>query len=672
MQKYRLGEQIGQGGFSITWLAYDRKQSAKQKAAYIVKELCLDKIEDWKAVEQFEREARVLSHLNHPHIPAFVDFVEEEQAGGKRLFLVQALIEGQDLESLIQAGKYFTEQEVQAIARTLTEVLVYLQSFSPAIVHRDIKPGNIMLRAADQHVYLIDFGAVKAPEQTDSEQGLTVTGTFGYMPIEQIEGRALPASDIYGLGMSLIYLLSHTEPNRLPKQGLILDFRPYVNISEGFARVIDKMIAPDVKKRYAHAADLLTDLQDLQTQSPASTFTRKHWKLTAAALVLFGLTGFAAVRELTTPESSPQVTPVQEASPALAKTPALTTTAEYKQAADGHYYREEWRQAVPAYQLYLKAKADDTEALFRLGYSAGKQLDHATAVAAYQQLEKIAPNAQSNLFYNLGYNYYQLKKIPQATHYFKKMLATDAKHVGSLNYMGLIELEQKKFAAAKAYFDQVLAIDPTYKYSLNNYGELYKQQNQLPQALLYFQRAVASDPAYALPAYNQSEVYYMQKKYNDCLQAAGKAIEKSGVYASAYNQRGLCYRGLKQLDAAAQDFKIAIQQSPVYATAYYNLGLTYDDTEDLKQAEHFYQEALRVNPEHHRALNNLGYIYERQNKYQQALEQYDKALKVTPEAQYYDNRGGAYKQLKQCALAVADFKLACQKGRSSACEKTCS
>ncbi len=665
MQKYRLTEQIGQGGFALTWLAQERLNTNKNAAQYVVKELCLDKIDHWKAVEQFEREARVLSHLKHKNIPEYIDFIEEEHENGKRLFLVQALIQGNDLESLIKTGKHFTENDVQAIATTLAEVLTYLQDFSPSIIHRDIKPSNIMLRDSDSQVYLIDFGAVKGPAQVDSEQGATITGTFGYMPLEQAEGQAVPATDIYALGMTLVYILSHTDPTRLPKQGLKVDFRPYVNISEPFAKIIDKMIEPDLKKRYATAQILQQDLAKLKDRTEPLTANKKNWKSTAIAVFVFaGVTG-AAYFELAAPPEGSEPFPQSESSP------VSMTYSEHKRLADQHYNNQGWSQAVTAYQAYLKAVPKDTEALFRLGYCAGKNLDHAIAVKAYLQLEQIDSQAYSSLFYNLGYNYYKLDQTPQSIAYFKQMLTRDAKHLGSLNYLGLIYLKQKNYGLSKSYFDKVLALDPNYKYSLNNYGEWYQRQNKPEQALAYFQRAAKSDPDYALPYYNQAEVYYDQKKITDCVQAATQAIDKAKTYASAYNQRGLCYRGLKQWNVAIKDFEMATQQSPTYASAHYNLGLTYDDQGNLEKAEHFYLEALKVKGTHDRSLNNLGYIYERQKKDSLALEKYTFAIAVNPKAMYYNNRGGIYQQLKQCTLAQADYKIACQKGHSKACKKTC-
>ena len=130
LAEYTIEREMGRGGFAVTWLA-EKKTDPKSEGAssrqVILKELLLDRIEDWKALEAFEREARVLSHLRHPGIPAFIDFIEKQTPEGKRLFLVQSFIEGQDIEALIQSGRYFTEAEVIDMAMQICRVLVYLR-----------------------------------------------------------------------------------------------------------------------------------------------------------------------------------------------------------------------------------------------------------------------------------------------------------------------------------------------------------------------------------------------------------------------------------------------------------------------------------------------------------------------------------------------------------------
>jgi hypothetical protein len=212
---------------------------------------------------------------------------------------VQEYVDGKSLAQLVQEGRHFSEPEALRLALKLCDLLQYLHSLSPPIVHRDLKPGNIILSAEDR-LFLMDFGAVKDSMLTDYAKSLgtlTVVGTYGYMPIEQIEGRAQPQSDLYALGMTLIHLLSHKEPIDIEKKGLELDFRPHVNISDNFAGVIKKLIAPDWQQRYQSAADVKADIERLERKRPIK---RKAGRVKRALLVMaticvvFGLAGYIA------------------------------------------------------------------------------------------------------------------------------------------------------------------------------------------------------------------------------------------------------------------------------------------------------------------------------------------------------------------------------------------
>ncbi len=255
-QRYRLDQIIGRGGFAVTWRARDL-QTGKDVA---VKELSIRAVEQWRAIELFEREARVLRNLRHPHIPAYVDFISPSgEAGSDEAFvLVQELAPGRSLADLVTSGWRATEGDAKAIARQVLETLVYLHAFSPPVVHRDIKPQNL-LQDAHGGVMLVDFGSVRDTLATESELG-SVAGTFGYMAPEQFSGRALPASDLYALGATLVHVLSHRAPAELPQRELRLDFRPFVQVSDGFARFLEHLLEPVPERRFGSAREALAAL----------------------------------------------------------------------------------------------------------------------------------------------------------------------------------------------------------------------------------------------------------------------------------------------------------------------------------------------------------------------------------------------------------------------------
>lgn len=168
-----------------------------------------------KSLELFERECKTLKHLKHPGIPRFIAAWShegnEEQA--PEAVLVQEYIPRKNLQQWLEDGRRFTETEALELALQMCEILSYLHGFSPPVIHRDIKPGNVILDDK-QRLFLIDFGAVKQT-LTNQSQSVTMIGTFGYMPLEQMEGKSLPASNLFLLpGCHLGLSFKRAHPGR--------------------------------------------------------------------------------------------------------------------------------------------------------------------------------------------------------------------------------------------------------------------------------------------------------------------------------------------------------------------------------------------------------------------------------------------------------------------------
>lgn len=264
--RYQIEEKLGEGGFAITYLALDR--STGQRC--VVKELSWKWADDWKTIELFEREAHVLAGLNHPGIPRFIEFFAD-RGEETRMYLVQEYIGADNLTALVERGRRFTEREVIEIALKATEILEYLHGFTPSIIHRDIKPSNLMLDNSGR-LHLVDFGAVRDKvlnDQKSEAAGRTIVGTYGYMPFEQFQGNALPASDIFSLGATLVFVLSRKEPHEIESGGSRLEFESHVSVSSGMVAVLRKMLEPDAANRYASAQDLRGDLEALLAGKPA-------------------------------------------------------------------------------------------------------------------------------------------------------------------------------------------------------------------------------------------------------------------------------------------------------------------------------------------------------------------------------------------------------------------
>ncbi|MDB4959784.1 MAG: serine/threonine protein kinase [Myxococcales bacterium] len=213
-----------------------------------LKELAFVHAPSLDAIAAFEREAKFLRALEHPAIPRFLASFEEGHGVHTRYYLAQELVVGEALDHL--DDHWYTEAEIVALAKQVLEILVYLQSLSPMVIHRDVKPANL-LRRADGSIALVDFGAAHVQGTT---AGSTTIGTFGYMPIEQLAGLVDATTDVYALGATLLHLLTRQEPWRLAQN------RTTLNVSAPLRAFFDKMIAPDARDRFASAKAALVAL----------------------------------------------------------------------------------------------------------------------------------------------------------------------------------------------------------------------------------------------------------------------------------------------------------------------------------------------------------------------------------------------------------------------------
>ena len=257
-QRYEILRVVGKGRMGITYEARD----LENRSHIALKVIYLQHLTDAKQLELLEREVAVLKKLNHPNIPSYLDYFEVDSTTDRVFYIVQQLALGKNLAQWVKYGWRVTEKEVQEIAAQILDILIYLHSFSPPIIHRDIKPHNLIC-SQDSKMFLVDFGAVQNAYYTTFMGGNTTVGTFGYMPLEQASGKAVPASDLYSLGVTLLYLLTHRSPDEL-SNGLTFDVRSHIQLSEEFTEWLEKILEPDVEKRFSSAQEALRVLKNPQ------------------------------------------------------------------------------------------------------------------------------------------------------------------------------------------------------------------------------------------------------------------------------------------------------------------------------------------------------------------------------------------------------------------------
>ena len=268
--RYKILEYLAQGGFGRTYLAEDTQLPGQDVC--VVKQL-YPSSQSPRFLEVarrlFKTEASVLHNLGHHlQIPELLAYFEEES----KFYLVQQYIEGHTLATELEDERIWTEVEVVELLQDVLHVLQFIHS--KGVIHRDIKPDNLIRRQSDRKLVLVDFGTVKQVlqgEQTNLGQLTVAVGTQGYMPTEQARGKPRPTSDIYALGMIAIQALTGIAPINLEEddEGEII-WQPLANVSSGLEEILSQMTRYHFKDRISSPAEILQNL----TKLPSSNATK--------------------------------------------------------------------------------------------------------------------------------------------------------------------------------------------------------------------------------------------------------------------------------------------------------------------------------------------------------------------------------------------------------------
>ncbi|CAN5489113.1 hypothetical protein BH11CYA1_BH11CYA1_23030 [soil metagenome] len=246
---------LASGGQGVTYIARwgEQPNSPRVVLKEIIIPIYIEKARQ-RVAQRFERDAKLLKSLDHPKIVKLHDYFIEEH----RAFLMLEYIEGTTLQEKVELNDALTEQEVLTLAEQMIEILDYLHSRTPPVVHRDFTPDNLMV-SENGEVKLIDFDvALEADEAVKSKA--TIVGKQNFLPPEQFRGHPCPQSDIYAFGATLYYLLTAREPDALESchPQYLTD-----NVSDRLDSFIARCTEPELKRRFRNIEDLRADLTEI-------------------------------------------------------------------------------------------------------------------------------------------------------------------------------------------------------------------------------------------------------------------------------------------------------------------------------------------------------------------------------------------------------------------------
>ena len=287
--KYKILSKVGQGGMSVVYMAINEKANK----TWAVKEVRKDGVLDFEAVKQgLVAETDILKKLSHPNLPSIIDVIDTDDS----FIIIMDYVQGNSLNKALEEYGAQPQEYVIEWAKQLCDVLGYLHSRQPAIIYRDMKPANIMLKP-DGNVTLIDFGTAREFKEKNLAD-TTCLGTVGYAAPEQFGGMGQTdaRTDIYCLGATLYHLVTGCNPSEPPYEiKPIREINP--SLSGGLERIIQKCTQRNPEDRYQSAAELLYALEHYEEID--DKFRKKQKRklgafiATAAMALVFAIGGFA-------------------------------------------------------------------------------------------------------------------------------------------------------------------------------------------------------------------------------------------------------------------------------------------------------------------------------------------------------------------------------------------
>ncbi len=428
--KYRILGILGKGGMGVVYRGLD--PDIERPVA--IKTIRLDTSPDGPVKEEMLarviREAKAAGRLDHPNIITIYDVIREKDL----TYIVMHYVEGQTLQALIESGKVFSPQDVLGIIKPVAEALDY--AHANGIVHRDIKPGNILIETSGKP-FLADFGVARLETSTMTGPGTTI-GTLSYMSPEQVMGKDVDGrADIFALGVILFELLTGQKPFAGDNLSTIVykivheEPRPITEFNRdlpaGYEAVLKRALAKDPEVRYQSARDLVRDLEDPGNLSAAtkdyelrtgvSTRARvPRFKSRAVAagglFILAALAGGFFIFRPRVPApaaakaASPRAVEAPATAPASAADPLAADLAKLRESFEAGSYEDSVRlaesilRADPANagardildKAQAEVKAAQAASFIKAGSAAFENKDLAGCVRDVEQALRLDPN----------------------------------------------------------------------------------------------------------------------------------------------------------------------------------------------------------------------------------------------------------------------------------------
>ncbi|TVP60499.1 MAG: tetratricopeptide repeat protein [Nodularia sp. (in: Bacteria)] len=594
----------------------------------------------------FAEEAKKLKQLgeSHDQIQNLVNYFEDNE----EFYLVQEYIIGSNLTAEIFLETPIKEKQVIKVLSEVLEILVFVHS--RGMIHQDIKPANIIRRDSDQKLVLVDFGAVQ-------EVVTTIVGNLEYVPVEQLRGDPQYNSDIYALGIVAIAALiglPANEISRLQNQksvltGEIIWRTKNVKVSPELARIIDKMVRFDHRKRYQSVTEVLNDIQQLKTHK----YTQQKQHQQQVWLILAGITGFLGLVTATWFFQSTQ--------------PVVTEVNFEQLYEEGlrKYHTGDYQAAVEDFTQAIALDSQNALAYNKRGNAFYQLGDYEQAKADTSKAIELNPQ-NANAYYDRGFSLYELGKYKEAIADYTKAIELNPGNAYAYYGRGLALVKMQENKEANEDFSTAIRLRPDYIEAYLERGILRRRLRIHKTAIEDFDAIIKINPDDARPYYQKGLIHSSNNQKYAAIGAYTQAINRNPNYTVAYLRRGDIQSELGYKLEATEDYNTVIKLNPQWGAGYNHRGIHRFSFGDYKGAIEDHTKAIELNSQDAAAFNNRGNANSQIWYLQAANEDYSKAIEINPKyGLAYYNRGVNRAKQENIQAAIADFRQAIRLFRES-------
>ena len=607
-----------------------------------------------KIERRFAEELLILQRIGyHEQIPQLWDHFEEND----EFYLVQEYVRGDSLAQKIAQQKLSTVEIVQ-ILRSALAVLEFIHS--NRIIHRNLKPDNLIVRDRDSQVVLTNFGILT---DLKTRPNATLSHSYSqerknYCSPEQIAGRPTVSSDLYALGMTVIEAFTLAKPEtfiRNEQTGKLL-WAQNLDLDRRLTEIVDKMVALDLGQRYQSAQKILDDLQKINTtrlrsiKTPGIISESSAFKFSALPVIVgvLGILCLVASIEFAFPIVRPtyywyrgkKSLPEEPQIALNIFTKAIDLKPQshlaWSAKADALSALDRYPQALEAYIQATQLNPDSVRDWKKRGDTLYRLEKYTEAIAAYNRaLELDRDNGE--LYNRKGRALYQLQQYESALAMQQTALEIDRFNARFLSDRAKSLLALKRYYNALTTFNRVQAIEPDKiqlwqdKFlvleALNRPQEARKLSREVNNGYIKMLQEQPEDESIWL---NQGNFFATSKMYQKAVDSYEQAIELKPNFYEAWLGLGKALIELGQDPEAITTIDKALQIRPQSYRAMLARGLAYQNQNDLTTAIANYNRAIEINPNYAPLWRDLGLAYYRQQKYDLAIQSLTKATDLAP------------------------------------------